>query len=210
MLPNQARSCVCCPQPSTRATGRRYEGNALAAAAWCAQDIAARHGIPASPSHPVLLVTDNIDARQSIAAGRYGPNVSTPTNKPLHFMNVHPGAGRRRQRRQLLLLGGKAAAGALVGPLGGERQTGGLVAGALTALRAAKQHPEQAALVGREGRWRVQRRSLLPDALDAALDALKAAHVATMAEMYVLANAKCLVWCRSGFSELAMTWGFPA
>lgn len=42
------------------------------------------------------------------------------------------------------------------------------------------------------------------------LAAEKRAHMATVAEMFLLANASCLVSCRSGFSEVALVWGCPA
>lgn len=34
-------------------------------------------------------------------------------------------------------------------------------------------------------------------------------HMSTVAEMFLLANATCLVSCRSGFSEVAVVWGMP-
>lgn len=134
---------------------------ALQAAAWCMQHMVENKawlpapGSPrAGPVHehvhedghddgdddahnvtlPLVLLTDNMEARRGVLAGKYGRNVYSPRNEPVHFQK---------------------------GPAG-----------------------------------------------NATAAALLATHVETLAEIYIMAKATCLVYCHSGFSQMALLWGW--
>lgn len=219
----------CLARPPARPRARyNNSGVALRAGAWCARRLAATHdpAIPVSQERPVLLITDNITYRRKVVAGRFGPLVGTFNVTPTHF-KAHRGQiaaeggalpqQRQRQRRQLLLQELLLGPGAgLLGDDARRRPEGSnmsAAAGSPTrtplplARRLAHSSSSSAAAASAAAASNAE-----GAATAAALptSAEWDAHLTTLAELYVLARATCLVRCRSGFSEMAYVWGWPA